>query len=300
MTTALVISNAAAGSSDADVLDAALDALRPAWKVDVARTADPDELRDALAARPEVDVVVVAGGDGSLHACIQALWSLGTLDERTLALLPMGTGNDFARTLGLAEDPVEVARGLTTATARSLDLAVDGDDRVVVNAVHVGVGAQAGQEAGPWKKRLGPLGYAVGALKAGVVGSPARLHVEVDGRLVDHGDDVVQAAVGVGRYVGGGAPLLPEAEPADGLLDVTVSHANALPRRLAYGVRLLRGRHTERDDVVTTRGRSVTISGDAMTWNSDGETGEGLRERTWTVVPGAYRLLIPEDSSGRD
>ncbi|WP_370617465.1 diacylglycerol/lipid kinase family protein [Mumia sp. Pv 4-285] len=300
MTTALVIANADAGSSDNAVLSAALETLRPAWEVEVAQTSDADDLREALEAHADADVVVVAGGDGSLHACVQALWSLDRLKGATLALLPMGTGNDFARTLGLAEDPVEVARGLTSAAARPIDLAVDDDDHVVVNAVHVGVGAEAGAEAGPWKRRLGPLGYAVSAFKAGVVGSPTRLHVTVDGELVDHGDDVVQAAVGVGRYVGGGAPLLPDAEPGDGLLDVTISHANLRHRRLAYGLGLLRGRHTERDDVVVTRGRKVTIAGDAMTWNADGETGDGMRERTWTVVPGAYLLLIPSSDEAAD
>ncbi|MGH1561279.1 diacylglycerol/lipid kinase family protein [Mumia sp. DW29H23] len=292
MTSALLIANADAGSSDDAVLERVVAALRRAWSVEVARTADPGELESALR-DSDADVVVVAGGDGSLHATVQALWSLDRLGSTTLALVPLGTGNDFARTLGLAEDPVEVAEGLPDAAPRPLEIAVDDEGSVVVNAVHVGVGAEAGKEAGPWKKRLGPLGYAVGALKAGLLGSPARLRVLVDGRPVDHGDDVVQAAVGVGRYVGGGAPLLPDAEPADGLLDVTVSHAAPLHRRIAYGVGLLRGSHTRRADVVTTRGRSVTISGEAMSWNADGETGDGLRQRTWTAVPGAYRMLVP-------
>ncbi|WP_167006470.1 YegS/Rv2252/BmrU family lipid kinase [Mumia sp. ZJ430] len=292
MTSALLIANTSAGSADDDVLDEVVAALRSRWDVEVARTAKPDELRDVLASHTDTDVVVAAGGDGSWHAVVQALHSLGRLPEQVVALVPMGTGNDFARTLGLPDDPVDAARGLLDAEPQPLDLAVDKDGAVVVNAVHVGVGALAGEEAGPWKRRLGPLGYAVGAVKAGLVGAPERLRVVVDGRLVDHGDDVVQAAVGIGRYVGGGAPLLPDADPSDGLLDITISHADALPRRLAYGLRLLRGRHTERDDVVSVRGREVTISGDAMTWNADGEVSDGMRTRTWRIEQAGYRMLV--------
>lgn len=293
MTSALLIANASAGSADDQILDEVVDALRAAWQVEVARTSESDELRKVLASHADVDVVVAAGGDGSWHAVVQELYGLGRLPEQLLALIPMGTGNDFARTLELAADPVEVARGLLEAEPQHLDLAVDEEGGVVVNAVHVGVGAMAGQEAGPWKRRLGPLGYAVGAFKAGLVGTPERLHVVVDGELVAHGDDVIQAAVGVGRYVGGGAPLLPDADPRDGLLDITVSHADALPRRLAYGLRLLRGRHGDSADVVTVRGREVTISGDSMAWNADGELGEGLQRRTWRVEKSGYRVLVP-------
>ncbi|MBW9207336.1 YegS/Rv2252/BmrU family lipid kinase [Mumia sp. zg.B17] len=293
MTAALLIANADAGSSDDEVLERILETLRRSWTVEVARTSDAEDLAEALVSHPDVDVVVVAGGDGSLHATVQGLWTLDRLSTATLALVPMGTGNDFARTVGLDEDPEKVAQGLLGATPTPHDIAIDDDDHVVVNAVHVGVGAQAGKDAEPWKRRLGPAGYVVGALKAGLLGSPARLSVVVDGRSLVRHDDVVQVAVGVGRYVGGGAPLLPEADPTDGILDVTVSRANPMHRRIAYGVRLMRGSHTDRDDVVTTRGRSVTISGKAMSWNADGETGDGLRERTWTVVPGAYRMLLP-------
>lgn len=296
--TALVIANADAGSADDATLEDVCGALRTRWVVQVARTSGPEELRSALAGT--FALVVVAGGDGSLHATVQALWDLDRLSRTTLALVPMGTGNDFARTIGLDPDPVAAARALTAAAPRRLDLCVDDEGGVVVNAVHVGVGAQAGKEAGPWKRRLGPLGYAVGAVKAGLFGSPARLRVLVDGRPVDRGDDIVQAAVGVGRYVGGGTPLLPEAEPADGLLDVTISHAAPLHRRLTYALRLLRGTHTDRDDVVAVRGREVTITGEAMTWNADGEVGDGLRSRTWSVVPGAYALLLPGAAAAGD
>jgi len=294
MTSALLIANASAGSADDDVLDEVAAVLRTRWDVELARTDGPDELRATLDDRPDVDVVVAAGGDGSWHAVVQALHSLGRFPDQVVALVPMGTGNDFARTLELPEDPVEAARALLDAEPTPVDMAVDEDDHVVVNAVHVGVGAAAGQEAGPWKRRLGALGYAVGAVKAGMIGSPERLRVVVDGHLVDHGEDVVQAAVGIGRYVGGGAPLLPEADPTDGILDVTISHADALPRRLAYGLRLLWGRHTDDQDVLMVRGREVTISGDSMTWNADGEIGEGLSSRTWRIQEGGYRMLLAD------
>ncbi|PJJ57290.1 YegS/Rv2252/BmrU family lipid kinase [Mumia flava] len=299
----LIVANATAGSADDEVLDSAVGLLRARGDVDVVRTGGPDELQAALRERPAVDVVVAAGGDGSLHALIAALHTLDRLGDVVVGLLPLGTGNDFARTLGLDEDPLTVAAAMLDADPVPLDLAVDDDGGVVVNALHVGVGAEATRAAEPLKKWLGPLGYPVGALRRGLFGPARTMTVAVDGRVLDGGDDVIQVAVGVGRFVGGGTPLLPEADPTDGLLDVTISHAARFGRRVAYGLKMLRGTHTRLRDTVSVRAREVTISGRDLVWNVDGETGDGLRERTWRLQHGAYRMLVPAgggDGTGPD
>src|SRR5690606_7794708 len=92
----LVITNADAGTADDVELERALTFLRRHASVEVAETSNPGEL-DGVLHRAGSRVIVVAGGDGSLHAVIAALHRRNQLADTTLGLLPMGTGNDFAR-----------------------------------------------------------------------------------------------------------------------------------------------------------------------------------------------------------
>ncbi|MCU1693793.1 MAG: diacylglycerol kinase catalytic region, partial [Frankiales bacterium] len=109
--------------------------------VELRTTATPEEL-DAALLGADGRQVVLAGGDGSLHLAVARLRALGRLDL-PLALVPLGTGNDLARALGLPLDPVEAAHVVLSFPPRPLDLLVDDAGDVVVNAVHVGVGAEA-------------------------------------------------------------------------------------------------------------------------------------------------------------
>ncbi len=177
---------------------------------------------------------------------------------------------------------------------RPLDLLVDAEGDVVVNAVHVGVGAEAAAAAGRLKPRLGPLAYPVGAVAAGLRSTGWRLWVEVDGRVVADGHRrSLMVAVGNGRGIGGGTPVMPTASPDDGLLDVLVSYATGPWARARYGRALTAGTHLRDRDVRWARGRSVTVSGEPVGVNADGELGPEATRRTWTVEPGAWSLVRP-------
>ena len=138
MTSRLVITNAAAGGSDADAIEAAVEVLRDDGPVTVEASADADELTDVLRRWSDdpdrAAVLVAAGGDGSLHALVAALHRLDLLDEAVVGLVPLGTGNDFARTVDIATDPAEAARQHVAGRPHRLDLLVASDGSVVVNA----------------------------------------------------------------------------------------------------------------------------------------------------------------------
>jgi diacylglycerol kinase family enzyme len=203
----------------------------------------------------------------------------------------MGTGNDLARTLGIPLDPVEAARALLAGRARRLDLIVDDTGGVVVNAVHVGIGAEAAEKASALKDRLGPAAYAVGSAVAGVGTVGWSLTVEADGVVVHDGEPVLMVAIANGRSIGGGAELAPEAQPDDGLLDVVVATSTGPLARLGFGISMRDGEHVSRDDVATTRARTVTVRGEAFPLNADGELAGPVTERTWHVLPAAWSLL---------
>ena len=186
MQSLLVTVNRAAGTADDDAVEAALTALRAGADVTVAATAHEDELVEALADRGERRLVVI-GGDGSLHAAINALDRVGGLDPRQpVGIIPRGTGNDLAGALGLSLDPVAAADAVLTGSPRPLDVLRDDDGGLVVNAVHAGVGARASAEAERFKGRLGTAAFPLGAAVAGVTTPGLDLRVEVDGVVVTH------------------------------------------------------------------------------------------------------------------
>ena len=96
----LVITNDDAGTADDEGLRSALAILREHCSVEVQSTSRPGEL-DGVLHRAASRRIVVAGGDGSLHAVISALYRRRDLSDAVVGLLPMGTGNDFARTLAI-------------------------------------------------------------------------------------------------------------------------------------------------------------------------------------------------------
>ena len=114
--------------------------------------------------------MVVCGGDGSVHAVVAALHRAGAAGP-PVGLIPLGTGNDLARALGLPLDPAAAARVVLDGRPRTLDLLVDDAGGMVVNAVHLGVGAEAARQAAALKPRLGRLAYLVGGVSAGLRGA---------------------------------------------------------------------------------------------------------------------------------
>lgn len=289
----LLITNADAGTTDAESIETALAVLRGAADVEVCATSNPGEL-DGVLHRRGSRRVVVAGGDGSLHAVVAALHRRHELDDVVLSLIPLGTGNDFARGAGIPLDPEEAAEVAVKGEVRPVDLIVDCVGNVVVNNVHIGVGAQASRKASKWKSRLGRLGYGVGALLAAVNPPFVRLRIEADGEEVaDFAHPILMVAIGNGPTVGGGAEVTPEADPEDGRMDVMVSFAIGPLARFGYAARFRRGEHHEREDVKYLRARQVSINGQNFYCSADGEVYGPERQRTWRVEQAAMRMTLP-------
>jgi YegS/Rv2252/BmrU family lipid kinase len=299
----LVITNSDAGTADEERLAAALAVLRERASVEVCGTSNPGEL-DGVLHRAGSRHIVVAGGDGSLHAVVSALHRRQELKGAVVGLLPLGTGNDFARGLGIPLDPEEAARVVLRNRPQPIDLLVDEVGEVVVNSVHVGAGAEASRRGAGVKERLhrigvgrvnlGKLGYPIGALMTAAAPATVRLRVQVDGEVVcDLADPVLMVAVGNGSSVGGGTDLLPDADPTDGSLDVLISRSTGPLARLLYAVRLGFATHHHREDVSCHTGSTVSVTGGPFWCSADGEVYGPERRRSWRLEPGAYRFLMP-------
>lgn len=292
VTTTLLLASAHAGTADDEAVEIARTALAEAGACELVTTGTPAEL-DAALDGVNGRRLVVAGGDGSLHLVVQHLHRRGELAGVDLALVPLGTGNDLARALGIPlEDPLAAARLALSGTPRPLDLVLDDQGGVTVNAVHLGVGAEAARKAARFKGVLGPLAYPLGAVAAGRT-TGTHLRVEVDGAvLVD--DRVLMVGIANGPGIGGGTALHPHAVPDDGLLEVMVSTATGPFARVRFGAALRSGTHLHDPEVCTARGREVVVTGGPVELNSDGELGDSCTTgRTWRVQPGAWRLVRP-------
>jgi diacylglycerol kinase family enzyme len=293
----LVIANAHAGGVDSEALGAAVGVLSAAGPAEVHRSAGPADL-DAALAGLDGRVPVVAGGDGSLHLVVNRLHRLGRLDQVTVGLLPFGTGNDFAGAAGIPLKPQDAAAALTSARPHHVDLLEDDTGRVVVNAAHAGLGAEAAAVAAGHKPRLGPLAYPLGALLAGLREAGWALRVRVDGTPVLAGERLLMVGVANGPTIGGGTRLCPVARPDDGLLDVVVVAAAGPAAKAAFAAALVAGTHLERADVHHLRGTSVEVGGEPVRHNTDGELDDEVTGRGYRVLPAAWSLLVPDRPAG--
>jgi YegS/Rv2252/BmrU family lipid kinase len=273
------------GSSAWERLPEALRLLRPRFgRVPVYPAGDPGDA-ETLAAElaTEVDVLVVFGGDGTVHEVANGL-PLGG-DGPLVALLPAGTGNDLARALGMPPDPVAAAGELADARPRTLDL-LDCGPRRAANGVNAGFAAAA-TDILPRavKKALGPAAYVVGGIRAGVSPPTWPARVEVDGKVVE--GEALAVVVGNGGSFGGGRWLIPDADVGDGLLDVLVVPAAVSKAKLA--------RHLARDnrlpgDLPRLRGPAATVVTD-MPCRLDGEPAP--TPGSVAVMPSAWKVLAP-------
>jgi diacylglycerol kinase (ATP) len=290
----LVLTNELAGRTEQDAVALAVAVLETAGPVEVVECRDPADVGTVLDRRGHRPVVVV-GGDGSLHTTVRQLWRRGEAARCPVGLIPLGTGNDFARGVGIPLDPEEAARLIVSGLPMPVDLAVDETGDVVVNAMHVGAGAEAAVRARPLKPYLRVAAFPIGALLAGLRSPGLRLRVEVDGRPVVRGRRrVLMAGFANAPSIAGGTALLaPGASATDGRLDVVVSMAVRPLARAAYALAMLRGTHVSRDDVAWISGRTVAITGEPFHANADGEVTGPHRRRVWTVKPGAWCCILP-------
>ena len=294
--------NRAAGTADEDSVRAAVRELRRGAEVTVAETADREALTAAVAGR-DGPRLVIAGGDGSARAAVEALDRTGTLHpSQPLGILPHGNGNDLARALGLPLDPVEAAASLLTGTPRPLDLLRDDDGGLALNAVHVGIGARAYAEATRFENWMRTAAFPLGAAVAGVTTTAWNLRVEIDGRVAAHGGGdwaadgdtaILMVAVCNGPTIAGGTPLAPDARLDDGLADVVLSTATGPLAHAAFATSLLTGRHVDRADVLIAQAREVTFSGPVLQPDADGELQPAVATRTWRVEQHAWSVIAP-------
>jgi diacylglycerol kinase (ATP) len=241
------------------------------------------------------EFLILGGGDGTVSSVVDFLADRGTL----LGLLPLGTANDFARTLDIPEDIEEACKLIANGKVVDIDLGLAGDN-FYVNVASVGLSVEATRALSPWlKKSTGPLAYPVAAIRAFLKHEPfsARLTFpEGDHEPVEY-DRLLQVAVGNGRFYGGGMIVAAESGIDDKTLDI---YAIDLGRRrdLIGAVRYLKsGDFIKTDGVHNFRTPRVRLETDPdLPVNIDGEV-VTRTPQDFSVAQNALNVLVPQDST---
>ena len=241
--------------------------------------------RVASAERP--DIIVSAGGDGTHHYVINGVFE----SQIPLGLLPMGTGNDLAKGVGLPSDVHAAASALVNGTVRQIDIARAGS---AVYACIAGVGfdsivtSYANQHA---RWFTGPLAYTWSLLCCMSRYRPYQLEITADGKSITTG--VIFAVVGNNSSYGGGIHLTPRARLDDGLLDVCVVPFMSRLELLRWVPRAYRGEHLKHPRIQYLQARKVTLRSNVpMELFGDGEFLQEL-PATIEVLPRALRVVAP-------
>lgn len=246
------------------------------------------------------DCVVAGGGDGTLGEVAAALAEShdGSRDAPSLALLPLGTANDFAAAAGLPQAPLDALRMVREGAAHPVDLLridADGERRWCANLASGGFGTEITVETDDnLKKLLGGLAYFItGIVRVGRI-EPVSARL----RGTDFAWDGAFLALGIGngRQAGGGQVLCPDALVDDGMLDLTVVPELAGEVASSIATVLREGRHAALDRIAQRmRMRALSVESDApLTLNLDGEP---VQARRFAIecVPGAVRMHLPDD-----
>jgi diacylglycerol kinase (ATP) len=241
------------------------------------------------------EFLILGGGDGTVSSVVDFLADRGTL----LGLLPLGTANDFARTLDIPEDIEEACKLIANGNVVDIDLGLAGDN-FYVNVASVGLSVEATRALSPWlKKSTGPLAYPVAAIRAFLKHEPfsAKLTFpEGDHEPVEY-DRLLQVAVGNGRFYGGGMIVALESGIDDKTLDI---YAIDLGRRrdLIGAVRYLKsGDFIKTDGVHNFRTPRVRLETDPdLPVNIDGEV-VTRTPQDFSVAQNALSVLVPQDST---
>ncbi len=248
------------------------------------------------AARDGCSTVVAGGGDGTVHEVVGGLAAGDAVDRVRLGLVPLGTGNDLARSLGVPDEPHEALSLLRRNPSARMDLVDATAGGREVTAVNFALGGFAGdidRHVTRDRRRLwGGLVY-LRAAAAGLADLRTyRARLVLDGERLPE-LSLLALIVANGRELGHGIPVAPEARLDDGRLDVVAVLADP-PARIPLTVaRLLAGRHLDAPGVLWRRARRIEVRSDPpMPFNADGQP-LGTGPATFEVRPQALRVVAP-------
>lgn len=238
-----------------------------------------------------IDALVVAGGDGTIHLGLQAV--AGT--NVPLGVIPLGTGDDNARGLGIpTKDLTAAAKVVAAGYRRTVDCGkvtlATGESEYFLGVLSVGFDSQVNERANNLSFPKGEAKYLVAILSELAVFKPLSYRLKLDGVSTDQ--DGMLMAFGNGISYGGGMKICPDAKFDDGLLDVTVLGPVSKFRFIKSFPNVFKGTHTKFPYVNQYQVKQAWVDAPDQMAYADGER-IGPVPVTIEIVPNAVDILVP-------
>ena len=268
----------------------------------IAVTHGPNELAEHLdrAAKADVNRLITLGGDGTNHFVLNALAERPQMNV-AFGSIPLGTGHDWSRSLGMPEDPVKAVDWLAQALPVPCDLGKveylniqaggKPSTHIFLNIGSAGVSGEVDQRVNRARRRssLSFLGATIATLTKY---RPQHVRALCGGREFYSGSCAL-VVVANGQYFGHGMWIAPKALMNDGMFDVVLVEGISRPRILLAFRQVYRGTHLARKDVRYTRAASVRISSEdgplKLDFDGEGAIGQDLH---FSVMPRAVNVLL--------
>ena len=284
-----LILNPSAGRGKAARLEAALRTRLKEVLGDVSyfRTHHPNHARElARQIRDDYDVIIAAGGDGTVHEVVNGMMG----GRAMLAVVPIGSGNDFVKMLNLPLDPDAAVEVIRNNRQMKIDIGKVGEE-YFPNGLGIGFDAWVVRESTKVKRLRGFLIYLYSVIKTIFFYRNEPVEFHANGEVREK--EIFLIAVGNGVAMGGGFYLTPDARINDGLFDVCIIHA--LKKREAFQnlPKALNGSHVYMKQVEMLRtDRLKIVSEKGIAAHADGELlGMELKELDISLLPGALKVI---------
>lgn len=270
----------------------------PGAKVFVGEAPGDARRQAAEAAAQGFDTIVAAGGDGTLNEVLNGM--LPHADRVRLGLLPLGTGNDFARVLALPPELDPALDALQLGHTRRFDIIRIRGAATVHHFINVSAGGFSSTVSEKMTSELkaawGPLSYL-----RGMLGSLAELAPYACELTIDEDPpiplSIFNLVIANAGFVARGIPIAPAADPADGLLDIVAIREAPGARLALLAPLVLTGQHLESEDIFFRQARKVAVtSAPAMPFNADGEM-IGESPLIFEILPQAVTMTVPASSA---
>lgn len=291
MKTCVILNPNAGRALTREQLESQLERL-PGLAIQQTREPGDAERLAAEAAGKGYDLVVAAGGDGTLNEVVNGL--AADFGRAKLGLLPMGTANDFARTINVPSDIPAAAEILLAGATQQVDVVRYTGSRTRYFA-NVSAGGFSGlvNEAltDEMKQDWGPLAYLRSAASALPNLTDYRTFISIDDEP-EAELQIYNIVIANARYVAGGVPIAPDAQLNDGLADIVIVPAASMLELAVLAPQMLLGTHLASELILFRRAGKISVRSQPGMWfNVDGEL-IGNSPATFEVLPRALTIVV--------
>jgi YegS/Rv2252/BmrU family lipid kinase len=244
---------------------------------------------------------IIAGGDGFLNEAVNAIFTQTAVDPElvTLAMIPVGTGNDWARTFNIPFDYEAAIKIIRNGKALRHDIGLvfyhtkeEEKSWYFINMCGMGFDAEVNRKviADREKGSLGRMKYQYHIFTTLMGYTPTRMTLVIDGKEIQH--EVFSMALGIAQYNGGGMKQLPGAVPDDGVFDLSIIKKITRLKVMRSVNKLYDGSFVELPEVATYTGKAIQIKSQPKCWiEADGEA-LGESPFRFEIIPRALNVII--------